>query len=191
MTMEKTTGSLPERAGIVWAMPQAASTPSEKKYEMGLVALSTPTSVLYQTQKTISDVTFKEGELPERTVDGPIESLTYDKGTDGKMTYSTGAKTIPHWDFDLEKSLVNEAKWELAFSRTDTEQLGLRLGKEMTCYMAILDTYLVEKASQGVMLRWSSETTNSNSNLSPELDSAMYISTSLLSAAVAISSILF
>ena len=44
----------------------------------------------------------------------------------------------PHWEL-LETSTITTTKWELAFYRTDFEVLGLKTGKKMTTYMAILE----------------------------------------------------
>ena len=36
----------------------------------------------------------------------------------------------------------------------DTETLGLKQGKEMTCLMALMNSLEIEAVSKGVMLRW-------------------------------------
>ena len=72
-----------------------------------------------------------------------LQTITYDYdiavGTIVKTEGAGSGEIIPpHWEL-LETSTITATKWELAFYRTDIDVLGLKTGKKITAYMAILE----------------------------------------------------
>ena len=81
-------------------------------------------------------------------------TASYGYDSNGKVTEKQNDITEPHWRLNTLKSSITDQKWSLTFSRSDTEMLGLKQGKEMTCYMAMIESFATEEASESVMIRW-------------------------------------
>ena len=98
----------------------------------------------------------------------------------------------PHWELSTIMSTIMPRKWSLNFKRTDDAALtalDLKQGKEMTCYMGLMENFAIKAVNKGVMLRWKAETVAQSEDpnkLSAEQDdSAMSLFAAYTGAALA------
>ena len=137
--------NLPEQVGLFWAMPEAISTPNEKKWEAGLFLQYSKNAAqkIQGSLEATGDIKLEVGSRPNYSGTA-LQTITYDfdlTTTAISKTEGAGSGEIvnPHWVLLEDKSRLEAKKWTLAFHRTDLETLGLKSGKKMTTYMAILN----------------------------------------------------
>ena len=160
MVLNQFTGDLPQYAGIIWAMPTADSIPADLEFEVGAFlngteeGSQTKTQINFKNEGKIHENFYKLGFRQTWIFHKETQIATYAYDSQGAVTEVANEITVPHWKLNANKSQITPTYWQLTFSRTDTETLGLKQGKEMTCLMALMDSLEIEAVNKGVMLRW-------------------------------------
>ena len=93
-------------------------------------------------------------------------TASYEYDSSGKVTEKLNEISEPqHWKLNTLKSSITDTHWSLTFARSDTARLGLGQGREMTIYLAVIESFATEEASESVMIRWQGLSYANASNL--------------------------
>ena len=114
------------------------------------------------------------GEAP-KSQRSNIRSLRYDyDDIIGEIILNGSFSNDPEtWILNAAQSYILPTKWTFVFYRTDTERLGLKEGKHMTCYVALVDNLITIESNKGVSIHWWAEEIDDIQAPEPELDSAI------------------
>ena len=120
----------------------------------------------------LGDISLTKGEAP-KSQRSNIRSLKYDyDDIVGEVKLNGSFSNDPQtWILNAAQSHILPNKWTFVFYRTDMERLGLKEGKHMTCYVALVDNLVTLESNKGVSIHWWADEIDDIQAPEPELDS--------------------